>query len=99
MLDEEGVEDHQRQAADQRAGHQRAPAEDVAVDEVRDDRDGHGLVLVRRNEGQRVDELVPAQREGEDEGRDQPRHRQRQHDAGQDLQREAPSISAHSSSS
>ena len=85
VLDEERVEDHQRQRADQRAGHQRAPAVDVAVDELVDDRDRHRLVLRRGDEGERVDELVPAQREAEDEGRDQPRHRERQDDLGQDL--------------
>jgi hypothetical protein len=36
-------------------------------------------------EGQRVDEFVPAQREAEDEGRDQAGYRQRQHDLDQDL--------------
>ena len=48
VLDEERVEDHQRQRADQRAGHQRAPAIDVAVDELVDDRDRHRLVLRSR---------------------------------------------------
>src|SRR6516225_4433503 len=37
------------------------------------------------NEGERVDEFVPTQREAEDEGRDQSRHRQRQDDLGKDL--------------
>ena len=85
MLDEERVEDDERQRADQGAGHQRAPFVDVAVDEFVDDRHRHGLVRRRLQEGQRVDEFVPAQREAEDEGRDQPRHRQRNDDLDQDL--------------
>src|SRR5215813_13953385 len=85
VLDEEGVEDDQRQRADQRPRHQRAPPVDVAVDELVDDRDRDRLVLGRGNEGERVDEFVPAQGEAEDEGRNQSRHRQRQDDLGEDL--------------
>src|SRR6266852_2735108 len=85
MLDEERVENDQRQRARQRARHQRAPAIDIAIDEFVDDRDRDRLVLGRLQEGQRVDEFVPAQREAEDEGRDQARDRQRQHDLDQDL--------------
>src|SRR5215471_4620783 len=85
VLDEEGVEDDQRQRADQRPRHERAPPVDVAVDEFVDDRDRDRLVLGRGNEGERVDEFVPAQREAENEGRDQARHRQRQDDLGEDL--------------
>src|SRR5215207_8288741 len=85
MLDEEGVENDQRQRADQGAGHQRAPAVDVAVGELVDDGDRHRLVLGRGDEGERVDELVPAQREAEDERRNQAGDRQRQDDLGEDL--------------
>ena len=86
MLDEEGVEDDQWQRADQRARHQRAPAIDIAVHEFVDDGDRHRLVGGRGNERQRVDELVPAQREAEDEGGDQSRQRQRQDDPGEGVQ-------------
>src|SRR3954462_68759 len=85
VLDEEGIEHHQRQRSDQRPGHQRAPAIDVAVNELVDDRDWHRLVLGRGDEGERVDELVPAQREAEDEGRDQSWYSQRQDDLGENL--------------
>src|SRR6266404_3226455 len=85
MLYEERIENHQRQRARQRARHQRPPAIDVAIDELVDDRDRHRLVLGRLQEGQRVDELVPAQRKAEDEGRYQAGDRQRQHDLDQDL--------------
>src|SRR4051794_9089105 len=50
VLDKERVEDDQRQRTGQRAGHQRAPAIDVAVDELVDDRDRHGLVAGRLQE-------------------------------------------------
>src|SRR5258706_14437453 len=85
MLYEERVENDQRQRAGQRARHQRTPAIDVAVDELVDDRDRHRLVLGRLQEGERVDEFVPAQRKAEDECRDQPRNRERQYDLDQDL--------------
>src|ERR1700704_1505190 len=57
VLDEEGVEHDQRQRAHQRARHQRAPAIDVAVDELVDDRDRHRLVLGGGDESERIDEL------------------------------------------
>src|SRR5690606_10819254 len=69
VLDEEGIEDDNRQRADQGAGHQRAPFVDVGADELGKHADRHGLVLRRLDEGQRVDELVPGQRESEDAGR------------------------------
>src|SRR4051812_17847725 len=85
VLDEEGIEHDEGQRADEGAGHQRAPAIDVAVDELVHDRDRHGLVDRRGDEGQRVDELVPAQGQREDRGRDQARDRERQDDLGEDL--------------
>ncbi len=85
VLDEEGVEHDQWQRSDQRACHQRSPTIDVAIDELVHDRDRNGLVLGRGDEGECVDELVPAQREAEDESRDQPGHCERQHDPGEDL--------------
>ena len=47
VLDKERVEDDERQRADHRARHQRAPAVDIAVDQRGHDRDRHGLVLRR----------------------------------------------------
>src|SRR5216683_8386174 len=85
MLDEERVENDPRQRARQRARPKRSPAIDVAVDELVDDRDRHRLVRGRLQEGQRIDEFVPAQREGEDERRDQPGDRQRQDDLDENL--------------
>jgi hypothetical protein len=58
---------------------------DIALDELGDDADRHRLYFRRGNEGERIDELVPGQGEGEDAGRDEARYRQRQDDLGQDL--------------
>src|SRR5688572_10833236 len=85
VFDEEGVEDHQRQRADQRSCHEGAPAVLVAVGERGDDGHRHRLLAGGVDEGERVDELVPAQRHAEDGGRDQAGHRERQDDAGEDL--------------
>src|ERR1700694_4688336 len=68
MLDEKRVDDGQRDRAEQRARHQRPPKEHVAADQLRGDADRNGLLLRRRKEYQRVDELVPRQREGENAG-------------------------------
>src|SRR5947208_1286778 len=69
VLDEERIDDGDRNRADQRAGHERPPEEDVAADQLRDHAHRHRLLLGRGEEHQRVDELVPGQREGEDAGR------------------------------
>src|SRR6185312_10050793 len=61
MFDEERVDDRHGDRAQQRAGHQRAPEEDVAADQLRRDADRHGLLVGRRQEHQGVDELVPRQ--------------------------------------
>src|SRR4051812_37586846 len=74
VLDEERIDDRHRDRADQCAGHQRAPEEDVAADELGGDADGHGLLLGRGEEDERIDELVPREREGEDAGGEDPRH-------------------------
>src|SRR5260221_14760498 len=63
VLDEKGIEDDERQRARERARHQRAPAIDVAVDEFVYDRDRHRFMARRRDEGQRINEFVPAHSE------------------------------------
>src|SRR5262249_54466107 len=75
VVDEERVDQRDRDRADERAGHQRPPVEHVAADQFGDDADRHGLLLRGGEEHQRVDELVPAQREGEDAGRQDAGHR------------------------
>src|SRR5262245_17509811 len=68
VLDEERIGDRHRDRSEQRAGHQLAPEEDVAADQLRGDPDRHRLLLGGGDEHERVDELVPRQREGEDAG-------------------------------
>ena len=67
----------------QRPGHQLAPVEGVAADQLAHDADRHGAHARLAEEEQRVEELVLRQREGEDaggqeagqaEGKDDPRH-------------------------
>src|SRR6266498_98782 len=69
VLDEEGVNESDRDRAQQRPRHERAPEEDVAPDELGDDADRDRLLLRGGEEDEGVDELVPGQREGEDSGR------------------------------
>src|SRR5689334_17091870 len=68
IVDEERIEDRDRQGAQQRASHQRAPLVDVARHQLGQDRDRDRLLLAALDESQRVDELVPGQGEGEDAG-------------------------------
>src|SRR5713226_2010943 len=75
VLDEESVHERDRDRAEERARHQRPPVEDVAADQLRDHADGHRLLLRRGQEHERVDELVPRQREREDARREDSRHR------------------------
>src|SRR4051812_3344836 len=56
VFDEERVDDRHRNGADQRAGHERAPEENVAADQLGGDANRHGLLLGRRQEHQRIDE-------------------------------------------
>src|SRR5436190_7521280 len=61
MLDEERVDKGDRDRADQRTGHQRAPVEHVAADQLGGHAHRHGLLLGRGQEHQRVDEFIPRQ--------------------------------------
>src|SRR5947207_2989916 len=47
VLDEERIDDRHRDRADQRAGHQRTPEEDVAADQFGGHAHRHGLLLRR----------------------------------------------------
>src|SRR5215207_6319526 len=80
MLDEKGVENDERQRTHERPRHERSPAVDIAVDERSDDRHRHGLIVRGGDEGEGVNELVPAQGQGEDGRRDHPRDRKRNDD-------------------
>jgi hypothetical protein len=59
VLDEEGIEDHHGDRADQRARHQGSPVVDVALHQLGDHAHRHRLVLRGGDEGEGVDEFVP----------------------------------------
>src|SRR5262245_37649121 len=65
-VEERVVEQRQRDRGNQRRRHQRLPEEDVAADQVVRDARGNGPLLGAGSEGERVDELVHAERERED---------------------------------
>src|SRR6202023_3943584 len=85
IFDEERVDDRHRDRAEQRARHQRPPEEHVAADQLRRDADRDGLLLRRGKEHQRVDELVPRQRESENAGGENARHGDRENDVAHRL--------------
>src|SRR3984893_6626698 len=74
VLDEEGIDYRHGDRAEQRARHQRSPEEHVAADQLGSDAHRHGLLLGRGEEDERVDELVPGEREGKDTGREDARY-------------------------
>src|SRR3954468_4338670 len=80
MFDEEGIDDRHRDRAEQRTRHQWPPEEDVAADQLGGDADRHRLLVGRGQEDEGVDELVPAEREGDDAGAQDARHRHRYDD-------------------
>src|SRR5918996_5147489 len=80
-VQEDVVEQGDRDARDQRGREQPLPEEDVAADELRRHADRDRLLLRARDECQRVDELVEREREGEDDDREDPRDRDGQDDA------------------
>src|SRR5215470_497353 len=63
VVEEEDVGDHDGKRADAGAGHQPAPVVDVAADQLGEDADRHRLQLGGGDEDERVEELVPRQRE------------------------------------
>src|SRR4029078_2985436 len=80
VLHEERVDDRYRDRAKQRAGHQLAPIEHVAADQLHDDADRHGAYRALGQEDQGIEKLVLRQREGEDTGGYEARRAQRQED-------------------
>src|SRR5947207_2223833 len=85
VVEEEDVDADDRHRREHRPGHERAPVVDVATDQVRGDADDRGLVGALRDEGEGVDELVPAQREAEERRADDAGHGHREHDPGERL--------------
>src|SRR5438128_8404533 len=68
VLDEEGVDERDRDGTQESAGHERAPVEDVTAHQLGEDPDRNRLLLTRREDDEREEELVPGQREREDAG-------------------------------
>src|SRR5215207_6769956 len=85
VVHEEGVDDERRRRAEQRAGHDLTPVEDVALDQGRDDADGQHQLGGRGGEGQGIEELRPRHREAEDRRGDDAGQRHRDEDLGQRL--------------
>src|SRR4026208_659294 len=81
VLHEERIDDGDRDRAQQRPRHELPPEIDVAADQLRDDPPRNRHLLRRRQEDQRVDELVPRKGEREDAGREDAGHRDREDDA------------------
>ena len=85
MLDEERIENRDRNGSQDRRGHERSPEQGVRLDQVAHGPDGNGLHRSRGHEDQGVEELVPAEGEAEDARREQPGHGQGQDDLDQGL--------------
>src|SRR5205814_9365337 len=81
VLDEERVDDGDRDRAEEGAGHERTPVEDVPAHELGEDPDRDRLLLGRGEEDEGVEELVPGEREGEGPRRQDPRDGEREADA------------------
>src|ERR671918_298487 len=79
-VEEDVVEEGDRDAGDERGGKQPLPEEDVAADELGRHADGDRLRVRARDEGERVDELVEGEREREDDDGEDPRDRDREDD-------------------
>src|SRR5882672_98579 len=80
VVHEEGVDDERRRCAEQRAGHDLAPGEDVAADQGGDDAHRQHQLVGRGGEGERVEELRPGHGEGEDGRGDDAGQRDRDED-------------------
>src|SRR5882672_947647 len=71
IVHQERVDDERRRGAEQRAGHDLAPVEHVALDQRGDDADRKHQLIGRGREHERIKELRPGHREGEDGRGDQ----------------------------
>src|SRR5262245_41798593 len=59
VLDEEGVDESDGDGTEEGARHERPPVEDVATHQLREHADRDRLLLRRREEDERIEELVP----------------------------------------
>src|SRR5918995_2884184 len=89
-VEERVVEQRERDGGNQRRRHERLPEEDIPADQVVRDPRGHRSLLGGRDERERVDELVHAEREGEDDRGQDPGKRDRQDDQEERLQSRRP---------
>src|SRR5271169_3832742 len=80
VLDEEGIDERHWDRAEERAGHQLSPIKYVAAYELRRDADGYRLLLGRGKKNERVNKFVPGQGKGENAGREDSRHCDRDDD-------------------
>src|SRR6266567_9178380 len=85
IVHQEGIDEERRRSAEQRAGHNLPPVEHIAPDQRRDDADRKHELIRRGQECKRIEELRPADREGEDGRGDQSGQRDRDEDLEQDL--------------
>src|SRR5215472_4674123 len=85
VVHQEGVDDQRRRRAQERAGHDLPPVEDVALDQCRNDADRQHQLVGRGGEGERIEELRPGDGEGEDGCGDQPGQRHRNEHASENL--------------
>src|SRR4051795_8947235 len=77
VVHQERVDDQRRGGAEQGAGHDLSPVEHVALDQAGDDADRQHQLIGRGREHQRIEELRPRDREGEDGRRDEAGQRHR----------------------
>src|SRR5215813_4511211 len=71
VVEKEDVEDDDRHGAEDGASHERSPEVDVAANELCGDADARRDLLGGRGEGERVNELVPREREREQDRADE----------------------------
>src|SRR5262249_18873994 len=85
VIEEHHVNDYDRNRSHHRARHQRPPVIDVAPNQIVRHAHRDGLLVGGGGEGERIDELVPGEREGEEKRADEPRGRRRDHDPNERL--------------
>src|SRR4029453_8476220 len=85
-VEERVVEECQGDRRDDHSRHERLPEEDVTANQVVRNAGRHRPLLRGGNEREGVDELVHAQREGEDDGGEDARQRDREDDQEERLQ-------------
>src|SRR5215510_13050025 len=83
LVEEEVVDDGDRHPDEQGARHQRSPEVDVATNQLGGHAQRNRLLAGEGDEGQRVEEILHREREGEDDRGDEPRPAYRQDDTAE----------------